>query len=116
MGIERGGTQTGKAMQKMLDEMRANPLEHHTKRIMIVITDGNTHPDDRDQLARTSAALHRPEMKTTVVAIGVGRRKFEELETIASDPRYVFKVEDYSALQSQITATLSQKLCEKVPS
>jgi len=110
--IEKGGTQTGKAMQKMLEEMRANPLQHHTKRIMIVLTDGNTHPDDRTQLARTSAALHRPEMQTTVVAIGVGRRKFEELETIASDPMYVFKVEDYSALEKQIVTTLSQKLCE----
>ena len=76
-------------------------------RIVIVVTDGkSTIPRETINQAKK---LHNA--KATVFAIGVGRQVDpKELNAIANSPKYVFTVDNYSALAS-IKKKLSQKVC-----
>lgn len=113
----RGGTFTGSAMETMCNVMQNSGRTHHTKKIMLVVTDGATHQSDVPTLNRAS---YNCQDLATVVSIGVGRSvNEEELKTIASRKpeggKYMFRVENYDQLANQVAKTLSDKLCIERP-
>ncbi|KAF4085381.1 hypothetical protein AMELA_G00117390 [Ameiurus melas] len=99
----RGGTYTATAIKRVVDELftSAAGARENANRVMVVITDGESH--DRNELG--NAAQNAERKKITRYAIGVGRAFIKpsakkELETIASNPvdKYMFTVTDFSVL------------------
>uniref|UniRef100_A0A3P8XP21 VWFA domain-containing protein n=1 Tax=Esox lucius TaxID=8010 RepID=A0A3P8XP21_ESOLU len=105
-----GGTYTAAAITKVVQEIFNS--EEHRKRILIVITDGQSHDSPKLKNAASEA-----EKKNIIrFAIGVGRAfrtssAMEELNTIASSPsnKHVFQVGSFEAL-NQIKDTLQSSI------
>ncbi|KAL3865706.1 hypothetical protein ACJMK2_043068 [Sinanodonta woodiana] len=112
----KGGTETDKAIQYVRDTMflDVNGGRLGVAKIMIVITDGyssNTHSTAMEASMAHSQGI-------TMFSIGVGSGvKTIELKAMASKPseKYVFKVSDYSALDS-IRNSLTETACDDFPS
>ncbi|XP_073684902.1 integrin alpha-X-like [Garra rufa] len=111
---KRGGTYTANAILKLVNELftSAGGARSSAKKILVVITDGESH--DRNLLS--NAASQAEANSIARFAIGVGNafddwRAKEELTTIASDPDidHVFKVTDFNALNN-----ILQKLEENI--
>merc|ERR1712173_289137 len=102
----------------MKDSARNNRRNGRTlKQIMVVLTDGMTHPDDRVNLANISEQIHDygSDGSADVLAIGVGPYvNKDELYQIASRSDYVLRSDSYADLESQILKALSVKICELV--
>jgi len=59
--------------------------------MVVVVTDGKS----KDKVATLREAKNLKERGFSVVSIGVGNVTMDELNGIASDPNYVFKIENY---------------------
>ncbi|XP_051925308.1 integrin alpha-M-like isoform X2 [Hippocampus zosterae] len=106
-GIEKisGGTNTARAIKSVVEHVfvASRGSRPNVKKILIVITDGES--GDRDNLP---SALTAAERKNIVrFAIGVGRafkreKAKQELNAIASSPsaKHVFQVENFAALDA----------------
>merc|ERR1712088_1035017 len=75
-------------------------------------TDGKTHKGiDLPILEQIAPEVHK---EATVAVIGVGNTpKQKELEIIASEKKYAFRVDDYLSLDRQVTETLNKRLCDE---
>ncbi|KAL6474960.1 hypothetical protein MHYP_G00160000 [Metynnis hypsauchen] len=97
-----GGTYTGKAINKLVNELFVRNARPDANRVLIVITDGqSSHGDDN----LWAAAENVKRNKIIRYAIGVGRAFNDpsaenELNIIASDPDsdYKFKVDNFDVL------------------
>ncbi|KAL7870059.1 hypothetical protein AOLI_G00140470 [Acnodon oligacanthus] len=104
MGISQMGsiTHTGKAINKLVNELFARKARPDANRVLIVITDGQSTPGDDNLWA---AAENARRNKIIRYAIGVGGAfnspsAENELNIIASDPDsdYKFKVDNFDVL------------------
>ncbi|CAH1791715.1 unnamed protein product [Owenia fusiformis] len=104
-----GGTNTGKAISHMRENMFNHARPGITK-IGVIITDGQSRNPEWT-LRQSAKAKHE---NIHIFAIGVGHSiDRKELEEIASEPKeqFVFAVDNYSKLR-KITAMLSRKACQ----
>ncbi|XP_066521286.1 integrin alpha-X-like [Hoplias malabaricus] len=109
----RGYTYTGAAINKLVDELFAQRARPNAKRVLIVITDGES--TDGEEILRR-AAENAKSKNIIRYAIGVGRafnswKAENELNIIASDPdnEYKFKVGSFAVLD-QILKTLEANI------
>ncbi|CAH1792491.1 unnamed protein product [Owenia fusiformis] len=106
-----GGTETALAIDFMRTKVfkHANGMRDDVPHIVIVITDGvSREPKDTKQAAKKAKAEG-----LMVYAVGVGLKiNKNELEAIASDPSFVFEVDNFDAL-NEIKEVLAIKVCVK---
>ncbi|GFN80652.1 collagen alpha-1(xii) chain [Plakobranchus ocellatus] len=108
-----GGTQTGDAIQYIIDEgFKKNETRPDVTRIIITVTDGLSQ-----QPRETAEAAAEAKFKGVVMfAVGVGKYVDQkELSAISSNPDedFTFHVDDYIGLSS-LPEKLAQKTCKAV--
>ena len=94
-----GGTETADALNVALTQgfAQRNGDRDHVTNILIVVTDG--YSNDPQQTATMAKQVHNAGIET--IAVGVGTNvNYDEMRVIASDPKYVFHVSTYNALQT----------------
>ncbi|XP_022529876.2 collagen alpha-6(VI) chain isoform X2 [Astyanax mexicanus] len=104
-----GDTYTASALQysiRFFSKAEGGRAEDGVPQLMFVITDGEA--TDHWDLPTPARKLHG--LGINVFGIGVGEAKEDELMTIASNPKNVFKVDNYEALKS-LHQNISNVLC-----
>lgn len=105
-----GGTETGKAMNFILNEyfteQVGSRVDQRVPQIAVVITDG----DSADDVKGPAQSLRR--RGVIVFAIGVGKANLDELESIANRPldRFRFTIDNFQALKG-LTNSLLPRVC-----
>ncbi|XP_053533279.1 integrin alpha-X isoform X2 [Ictalurus punctatus] len=105
----KGNTHTPSAIRFVLDEMFQERvgMRSNSQKLLVVITDGKSN-DEKDNF---NSVISLADMKgVTRFAIGVGKEySREELEQIATEPRYVFETPSFSSLTS-IVSQLTERI------
>ncbi|KAM3613790.1 uncharacterized protein V6R79_005100 [Siganus canaliculatus] len=110
-----GGTETGRALEFMgpLFDKAAATRGHKVNEYLVVITDGKSS----DEVKAPATKLR--EQGVVVYAIGVKSADKTELQEISGDPKRMFFVNDFDALQpikdDIITDICSQDACKDIP-
>ncbi|XP_044214882.1 collagen alpha-6(VI) chain isoform X2 [Thunnus albacares] len=101
-----GGTQTGMAIDFLLENYFKQSTRKRVPQIAVVITDG----DSTDDVTGPAQELRR--YGVIVFGIGVGQANQEQLKSIANQPsdRFLFSIDNYQALQ-RLTDGLLQTVC-----
>ncbi|KAI5615818.1 integrin alpha-X-like [Silurus asotus] len=105
----QGDTYTPSAIRFVLEEMfqESVGMRNNSQKLLIVVTDGKSN--DKNDNFRSVIDLAN-KRGVTRFAIGVGEEySREELEQIASDPRYVFETPSFSSLSS-IVSQLTERI------
>ncbi|KAK3527587.1 hypothetical protein QTP86_026892, partial [Hemibagrus guttatus] len=99
----KGNTYTPSAIRFVLKEMFQEKvgMRNNSQKLLIVITDGQSN-DKNDNFSSVIALANK--RGVTRFAIGVGKEySREELEQIATEPRYVFESPSFSSLSTIVT-------------
>ncbi|XP_046695527.1 integrin alpha-X-like [Silurus meridionalis] len=105
----QGDTYTPSAIRFVLEEMfqESVGMRNNSQKLLIVVTDGKSNDKNDNFKSVIDLANKRG---VTRFAIGVGEEySREELEQIASDPRYVFETPSFSSLSS-IVSQLTERI------
>ncbi|KAM9441113.1 integrin alpha-X-like isoform 1-T1 [Clarias gariepinus] len=105
----KGNTYTPSAIRFVLNEMFQEKvgMRNNSQKLLVVVTDGKSN-DPNDNF--TSVIALANEKGVTRFAIGVGNEYTrEELQQIATEPRYVFETPDFSSLSS-IVSQLTERI------
>ncbi|KAF5891151.1 integrin alpha-X-like isoform X1, partial [Clarias magur] len=105
----KGNTYTPSAIRFVLREMFQEKvgMRNNSQKLLVVVTDGKSN-DKNDNFTSVIALANQREV--TRFAIGVGNEYArEELQQIATEPRYVFEAPDFSSLSS-IVSQLTERI------
>ena len=105
------GTNTADALRFLLSSAQNGFLgiRNETSNIAIVITDGRS--DNQFSTRSAAASLHAANI-FDVYAIGYGSADINELNTIASDPNFVYFTDFFSSFDiQQLQMNLTDQLC-----
>ncbi|XP_060768780.1 integrin alpha-X-like isoform X2 [Neoarius graeffei] len=105
----KGNTHTPSAIRFVLEEMFQEKvgMRNNSQKLLVVVTDGKSN-DQNDNFSSVIALAN--ERGVTRFAIGVGKEySREELEQIATKPRYVFETPSFSSLSS-IVSQLTERI------
>uniref|UniRef100_A0A3Q1FGL9 VWFA domain-containing protein n=1 Tax=Acanthochromis polyacanthus TaxID=80966 RepID=A0A3Q1FGL9_9TELE len=107
----KGGTLTGQALEFLLEEyftkQAGSRADERVPQIAVVITDG----DSSDDVSEPARKLRNHGV--LLFSIGVGQINQEELNKIASVPRFRLNIDSFDALQ-KLTNTLLQTVCDSI--
>lgn len=113
----RGFTYIDRALQKANEEVFTYEaaMRNYAKKVALVITDGEQTKKDNSKLSvdqiLAQAAQPLKDKGVRVIALGIGTKvNMENLETIASDKRLVFKASSFYSLL-QIVTSLKKGTC-----
>ncbi|XP_026773502.3 integrin alpha-X isoform X1 [Pangasianodon hypophthalmus] len=105
----KGNTHTPSAIRFVLEEMFQEKvgMRNNSQKLLVVVTDGKSN-DKNDNFSSVIALANK--RGVTRFAIGVGNEySREELEQIATEPRYVFETPSFSSLSS-IVSQLTERI------
>ena len=105
------GRNTSAALRLLLSSAQDGSLgiRNETSNIAIVITGGQS--DDQNSTQSVAAELHEANL-FDVYAIGYDRADYEELNTIASDPHFVYFTNFYSRYDNEeLQMNITDQLC-----
>ncbi|XP_051812864.1 collagen alpha-6(VI) chain-like isoform X1 [Acanthochromis polyacanthus] len=107
----KGGTLTGQALEFLLEEyftkQAGSRADERVPQIAVVITDG----DSSDDVSEPARKLRNHGV--LLFSIGVGQINQEEVNKIASVPRFRLNIDSFDALQ-KLTNTLLQTVCDSI--